>query len=220
MSAFAASLCGSLRTMFAGKLTERAAATVRLVVLQVLAAAAKEGVADVNDAILRSGVCEFGARPDIEQLNDALDWLADKKLVTLRRAGEFFRGRTRVREHHRGRRPQCVVRRLRNLGQGGGSRRAVASPPERPAARRPAALAVRPARPSDRPWQPRPPRSQASRATRRRTTTQCWNPAVTRLRRTLGGGCCPLTAQCCFGHTECCECRRQLLLFRRVAEAS
>ena len=77
--------------MFAGTLTERAAATVRLVVLQVLAAAAKEGVPDVNDAILRSAVCEIGPRPDIEQLNAALDWLADKKLVTLRRTGEFFR---------------------------------------------------------------------------------------------------------------------------------
>ena len=36
-------------------------------------------------------MCEFGPRPDIEQLNAALDWLAEKKLVTLRRAGEFFR---------------------------------------------------------------------------------------------------------------------------------
>lgn len=80
-----------MRTMSTGKLTELAAATVHLVVLQVLAAAANEGVADVNDAILRSSVCEFGPTPDIEQLNDALDWLADKKLVTLRRAGEFFR---------------------------------------------------------------------------------------------------------------------------------
>ena len=70
---------------------ERAAATVRLVVLQVLAAAARAGVADVNDAILRSEVCEFGPRPDIVQLNDALDWLADKKLVTVRQAVDHFR---------------------------------------------------------------------------------------------------------------------------------
>ena len=69
--------------------TDRVAATLRLVVLQVLAAAAKEGVPDVNDALLRSAVCEFGPRPDLQALGRALDWLADKKLLTLRTAGEF-----------------------------------------------------------------------------------------------------------------------------------
>ena len=69
--------------------TERVAASLRLVVLQVLAAAAREGVADVNDAILRSSACEFGPRPDIKALGAALDWLTEKKLVTLRTAGEF-----------------------------------------------------------------------------------------------------------------------------------
>ena len=68
---------------------ERIAAPLRLVVLQVLAAAAREGAPDVNDAILRSAVCEFGPRPDIDALNQALDWLTEKKLVTLRHAGEF-----------------------------------------------------------------------------------------------------------------------------------
>lgn len=72
-------------TMFA----DRFAGFLRLVVLQVLAAAAKEGVPDVNDAILRSAVCEFGPAPDIERLNEALSWLAGKKLVTLRKAGTF-----------------------------------------------------------------------------------------------------------------------------------
>ena len=67
----------------------RIAASLRLVVLQVLAAAAAEGVADVNDAILRSAACEFGPAPDIERLAEVLDWLAGKKLITLREAGEF-----------------------------------------------------------------------------------------------------------------------------------
>ena len=68
---------------------DRIASSLRLVVLQVLAAASKEGVADVNDAILRSAACEFGPRPDISILNHALDWLVEKKLITLRTAGEF-----------------------------------------------------------------------------------------------------------------------------------
>ena len=67
----------------------RTAAALRLVVLQVLAAAAREGVADVNDGILRSAACEFGPRPDAAALAGALDWLAGRKLVTLRTAGEF-----------------------------------------------------------------------------------------------------------------------------------
>lgn len=67
----------------------RTAAALRLVVLQVLAAAAREGVADVNDGILRSAACEFGPSPDAAALADALDWLAGRKLVTLRTAGEF-----------------------------------------------------------------------------------------------------------------------------------
>lgn len=69
--------------------TERAAQLLRLVVLQVLAAAAREGVPDVNDAILRSSVSEFGPRPTLEALDAELEWLAAKGLVTLRRAGTF-----------------------------------------------------------------------------------------------------------------------------------
>ena len=38
----------------------------------------------------RSAVCEFGPRPDIVQLNEALDWLAAKKLVAVREVS-FFR---------------------------------------------------------------------------------------------------------------------------------
>lgn len=68
---------------------ERTTAALRLVVLQVLAAAAAEGVADVNDSILRSAVCEFGPRPELGALNQALDWLAAERLLTLREAGEF-----------------------------------------------------------------------------------------------------------------------------------
>ena len=68
---------------------ERAAALLRLVVLQVLDAAAKEGVPDVNDAILRSAASEFGPVPDVERFGAALDWLADKKLLSLRAVGEF-----------------------------------------------------------------------------------------------------------------------------------
>ena len=67
----------------------RAASALRLVVLQVLAAAAAEGVADVNDAILRSSACQFGPAPGLAQLNRALDWLAAERLLTLRKAGEF-----------------------------------------------------------------------------------------------------------------------------------
>lgn len=44
---------------------------------------------DVNDAILRSAVCEFGPSPDLDALGRALDWLANKQLVTLRTAGQF-----------------------------------------------------------------------------------------------------------------------------------
>lgn len=75
--------------MTAKPFAARIAAALRLVVLQVLAAAAREGVADVNDGILRSTACEFGPRPDAEALAAALDWLATRKLVTLRTAGEF-----------------------------------------------------------------------------------------------------------------------------------
>lgn len=75
--------------MTAKPFAARVAAALRLVVLQVLAAAAREGVGDVNDGVLRSAVCEFGPRPDAEALSAALDWLADRKLVTLRAAGEF-----------------------------------------------------------------------------------------------------------------------------------
>lgn len=71
------------------KYSARVATALRLVVLQVLAAAAREGVADVNDGILRSAACEFGPAPDIEALGAALDWLEERKLVTLRMAGEF-----------------------------------------------------------------------------------------------------------------------------------
>ena len=62
---------------------------LRLIVLQVLGAAAREGVPDVNDAILRSAVCEFGPTPTLEVLSAALDWLAGKELVTVREAGRF-----------------------------------------------------------------------------------------------------------------------------------
>ena len=72
-------------TTFAGRI----AATLRLVVLQVLAAAAKEGVPDLNDAILRSAASDFGPTPDIGQMEQAVDWLASKELVAVRRVGEF-----------------------------------------------------------------------------------------------------------------------------------
>lgn len=68
---------------------ERVAGGLRLVVLQLLASAAKEGVAEVNDGILRSSACEFGPRPDPGRFAAALDWLAAEKLITLREAGEF-----------------------------------------------------------------------------------------------------------------------------------
>ena len=68
---------------------DRVATSLRLAVLHVLAAADAEGVADINDAILRSAVCEFGPVPNIEHLNQALDWLAEKRLITLRVAGQF-----------------------------------------------------------------------------------------------------------------------------------
>ena len=73
-------------------LTEPAAPTLRLVVLQVLAAAARHGVPDVNDAILRSVICELeiGPRPDIVLINQVLNWLAGKGLVALREVS-FFR---------------------------------------------------------------------------------------------------------------------------------
>ncbi len=71
------------------RFAERVDELLRLVILQVLAAAAKEGVPDVNDAILRSAVCEFGPRPDIEVLGRALDWLAARQLITVREAGQF-----------------------------------------------------------------------------------------------------------------------------------
>ena len=69
--------------------TERADALLRLVVLQVLDAAAKEGVPDLNDAILRSTVAEFGPTPDVERLRRTVDWLAEAKLLTVRDAGTF-----------------------------------------------------------------------------------------------------------------------------------
>ena len=71
------------------RFAERVDELLRLVILQVLAAAAKEGVPDVNDAILRSAVCEFGPQPNLATLNRTLDWLAASELVTLRTAGEF-----------------------------------------------------------------------------------------------------------------------------------
>ncbi len=69
--------------------SDRVAELLRLVILQVLASAAEQGVPDVNDAILRSAVCEFGPSPNIETLGRALDWLTGKQLITLRAAGEF-----------------------------------------------------------------------------------------------------------------------------------
>lgn len=68
---------------------ERTAAMLRLVVLQVLASAAAEGVPDVNDAILRSSVAEFGPVPSLEMLNETVDWLGAEKLLTVREAGPF-----------------------------------------------------------------------------------------------------------------------------------
>lgn len=70
-------------------LAERVASTLRLVVLQVLDAAARHGVDDVNSAILRSAAREFGPSPDVATFNAELDWLADRKLVTLRQTGCF-----------------------------------------------------------------------------------------------------------------------------------
>ena len=60
-------------------------------VLQVLDSAARHGVPDVNDAILRSVICEFelGPRPDIVEVNQVLGWLSGKELVTLREVGFF-----------------------------------------------------------------------------------------------------------------------------------
>ena len=68
---------------------DRIASALRLVVLQVLAAAAQEGVPDVNDAILRSAACEFGPAPDIGMFQASLDWLAEHELITIRTVGEF-----------------------------------------------------------------------------------------------------------------------------------
>ena len=68
---------------------ERAVALLRLVVLQVLSAAAKEGVPDLNDAILRSSVSEFGPVPDVEMLREVVDWLAGQDLLTVRTVGAY-----------------------------------------------------------------------------------------------------------------------------------
>lgn len=67
----------------------RIAATLRLVVLQVLASAAKEGVPDVNDSILRTAACEFGPVPDVQAFRTTLAWLAEHELITVREVGEF-----------------------------------------------------------------------------------------------------------------------------------
>lgn len=75
--------------MTAKPFAARVEAALRLTVLHVLDAAAREGVADVNDGILRSAACEFGPAPDAGALAAALEWLAGRRLVTLRRAGEF-----------------------------------------------------------------------------------------------------------------------------------
>ena len=72
---------------------ERADALLRLVVLQVLSAAAQEGVPDLNDAILRSTVSEFGPTPDAERLRLTMNWLAEAGLLTVREAGPFPRRR-------------------------------------------------------------------------------------------------------------------------------
>lgn len=62
---------------------------LRLTVLHVLAAAATEDVHDLNDAILRSSVSDFGPAPDAAALAAALDWLEERRCVRTRRTGEF-----------------------------------------------------------------------------------------------------------------------------------
>ena len=68
---------------------DRAVALLRLVVLQVLDAAAKEGVPDINDSILRSSVAEFGPAPNVEMLREVVDWLHGQGLLTVRAVGSY-----------------------------------------------------------------------------------------------------------------------------------
>lgn len=74
-----------------GGFSARLDKALRLTVLHVLAAAAAEGVGEVNDAVLRSSVCDFGPRPSAQSVEAAVEWLAAEKLLTVRPTGGRFR---------------------------------------------------------------------------------------------------------------------------------